>query len=111
VVRADHPDDSLLVQGVVAADQDQALFCVASVASSPVAVPLPVRLPGLDPARQYRVARTGPAPHDAGPGLRTGPHWLDDGPVTLPGSVLRATGLSLPTLAPESAVLLRATAV
>jgi alpha-galactosidase len=111
VVRGDHPDDSLLVQGVVAADQDQALFCVASVASSPVAVPLPVRLPGLDPARQYRVARTGPAPHDPGPGLRTGPHWLDDGPVTLPGSVLRATGLSLPTLAPESAVLLRATAV
>jgi hypothetical protein len=56
-VRVDDTDDgSRLVHGVVAPDRNEALFSLATISSARVAVPPPVRLPGLDPDRSYRVA-------------------------------------------------------
>ena len=110
VVRGDHPDDSLWVHGVVSADRDRALYGLVAVATSPFAVPLPVRLPGLDPDRDYHVEVVGPPPASTPPRLSPAGSWTAEGPVRVPGSVLVAHGLALPQPAPESALVLRVTA-
>jgi alpha-galactosidase len=59
-----------------------------------------MRLPGLDPARRYRVDVLEPA----GPPMTIGraPAWS---PRELPGRVLEQVGLRPPVLAPEQAWL------
>ncbi len=109
VVRGDHPDPSLWVHGVVAQDRTRALFAAVQVAASATTVPLPVRLPGLDPAASYRVEVVAGA--DTTPRLHEGTSWTaDPDGLTLGGVVLGSSGVSLPTLPPESALLLRITA-
>jgi alpha-galactosidase len=110
VVHADHPDPAAALHGVVAADRSEALYAYVQLATSPLAVPAPVRLPGLDPARRYLVE---PA-HPAGPpraSHRVPPPWYAAGGVVLPGVALAAAGLAMPALDPEQALLLRASAV
>ncbi|MEU4424057.1 alpha-galactosidase [Actinoplanes sp. NPDC024001] len=98
VVRAgDH------LHGVVAQDRTQAVFALVTVGSPTVALPPPVRFPGLDPDRLYTVRPIGTPPRvvqDAPPA------WLAAGSVTLPGRVLAEVGLPVPLLAPEQALLL-----
>ncbi len=55
VVRSDHPDDALLVSGVVAADRADAVFTVVAPVTGRGVTPGTVPLPGLDPERRYRV--------------------------------------------------------
>jgi alpha-galactosidase len=107
VVRGDHPDPGLVVNGVVSADRSAAWFVLAQVASSQTSSPVPVQLPGLEPAARYVVTRVGPL--DAGIALANlGGSWLDDERgLRLPGSLLAGAGLQLPVLPPESAVVLR----
>ncbi|MFF3254341.1 alpha-galactosidase [Actinacidiphila glaucinigra] len=107
-VRADLPGDATLLHGVVAHDGTAALYCWARVATSPEGQPGRVPLPGLDPARRYRVrVRTDvglPSFHH-----RSGPAWLTeaiDDRLTLPGALLTAAGLPMPQLNPEQALLI-----
>ncbi|HEX3004654.1 MAG TPA: alpha-galactosidase [Angustibacter sp.] len=104
VVRADLPDDGALLHGVVARDGSEAVLAYVRLATSPDAHPGLVRLPGLDPLRQYDVTVVReigePATVEA-----AGPGWWADG-VSLPGAVLGAVGLTMPVLAPASALLL-----
>jgi alpha-galactosidase len=66
------------------------------------------RLPGLDPARAYRVEPLelagGPATLQA-----VAPAWLAAGGASLEGRVLGEVGLPLPVLRPEQALLLHLT--
>lgn len=108
VVHADHPDPALLVHGVVAPDRSEALMACVSVATSAAEVPVPARLPGLDPAAAYRLRRldTGGevfVVQAAPPGWWPGPDTSD---VVLPGSFLTEVGLPLPVLGPEQALVL-----
>jgi alpha-galactosidase len=105
VVRGDHPDPGLLVTGVVAEDRSEAVFVIATVSSLRTQSPGAVRLPGLDPARRYQVARAA-ASADV-PVLNLTESWLAGDPLVLPGSVLSGVGVRLPVLAPESALVLR----
>ncbi|MEV6242252.1 alpha-galactosidase [Lentzea sp. NPDC051838] len=103
VVRSDHPDPAAWVHGIVAADQSEALFCYAQIATSVQSKPRRVRLPGLDPSRTYTLSFEAPA------GLpkiiqRQVDSWDS---VTLPGSALSSVGIQLPVLEPEQALLLR----
>ena len=94
------------MHGVVSRRRDRALFAAVQMTTSASAVPLPVRLPGLDPARSYRVeVVAGPDTH---PLLHAPPTWTSepDG-LLLTGAALAGAGFGLPTLPPESAVLLR----
>jgi alpha-galactosidase len=102
VVRADHPDPSAFVHGVVG--RDEALFAFVQLTSSAFERPGPVRLPGLDADRAYRVAAV---PLAGGPATaqRTPPPWLAGG-VTLGGRALASAGIELPVLAPEQALVL-----
>jgi alpha-galactosidase len=93
---------------VVARDRGAAVYCWARVATSPEAHAGRVALPGLAPDRDYRVR------------LRTEigrPHWHQSaGPawaaqasedwVPLPGAVLALSGLPMPTLNPQQAMLI-----
>ena len=60
VVRGDHADTTLAVNGLVAPDRREAWYVVAQVASSETTSPTPVVLPGLDAALRYTVASVGP---------------------------------------------------
>lgn len=108
VVRADLPDDQVLLHGVVAQDGSRALYCWARLGTSPDAQSGRVRLPGLAAGGTYGIrVRTElgtPSLHQIG-----GPRWLDEalgGWVRVPGAVPAAAGLPMPTLDPEQALLL-----
>ncbi len=106
VVRADERDPTLLVYGAVASDAASALFFLASIGRSEVSPRGRFLLPGLDPARRYRVepVRIGtPEPGFAAPA------WWDG--VELTGRALAASGLHAPLMLPESIAILRVTAV
>ncbi len=109
LVRGDHPDPGLVVSGAVADDAAEAWYVVATVDTLVTQSPTAVQLPGLDPARTYRVTGENP------PGERQvadlGESWLDGDGLEVPGSVLGSAGVRLPVTAPESAYVLRAVAV
>jgi alpha-galactosidase len=109
VVRSPQHDPSFAVHGVVAPDRSDALFAVVQLTSPETSVPGVVRLPGLDPARRYRVRAQAPGDRPAGRGIHP-PPWLAEG-VTLPGAVLEHTGVRAPALFPEQLLLLRVEAV
>ena len=60
LVRGDQPDPALVVSGAVAADAGEAWYVVATVDTLVTQSPAAVLLPGLDPARTYRVTRENP---------------------------------------------------
>ena len=109
-VRTDEANDDRYVHGLVAADGSEALIALVTLASSAVAVPPPLRFPGLDADRVYRLEplTLGGAPHaiqDAPPA------WLFEGGITITGRLLADLGVPVPLLGPELALLLRAVAV
>jgi alpha-galactosidase len=109
LVRADHPDPAVWVNGVVARDGTSALFSVATMAATVTPSVGVVRFPGLDPDVTYRlhaIAPDGSAP--AEPRRRVGPGLPD---IVLPGRVLGQAGVQLPPVRPESVLLFAAEAV
>jgi len=124
VVRADLGDsagsgsayqdtDAMLLHGVVSRDRTSALFCWARVATSPEAESGRIPIPGLSPDRDYRVRiRTElgiPSWYD-----HTPPAWVGEamaGWIVVPGTILTAAGLPMPTLNPEQAMLIELQAV
>ncbi len=109
IVRGDHPDPSAYVHGVVAAGGGEAVFAYVQLRSSATTVPLQVRLPGLDPARAYRVERM-QLPGDGPQPGKLAPNWWDDG-IVIGGATLSTVGLAFAVHHPESATLLHLTAV
>ncbi len=103
-VRADDPGEGALLHGVVG--EDEAVYAYVRLTTTVDVVPPRLRLPGLDPARRYRVqARLS--------GLSSGRSqtpWLAKG-VELPGAALTRIGVAPPLLHPDQAVVLHAVAV
>jgi alpha-galactosidase len=112
VVHADASDPALELHGVVAMDGASAVFAQVALAAPRTALPAPIRFPGLDRDRRYRVRPllVGPAPHT----MQTiPPAWLADGAadLVLSGAVLADVGLPAPLLTPEQAALFTVDAV
>jgi alpha-galactosidase len=106
VVRFD-TEPAFVAHGVYAADRSEGIVSFARLTTSASLTSPPLRLPGLDAARTYRVA---PLPL---PGVRLGlgrsvPAWWTDG-LEVTGRQLGAVGLQLPVLHPETAVLVELT--
>lgn len=95
--------------GVVAADKKSAVYTLVQAAASPQRINPPLRFLGLDPARDYRVKLLAPLPQLPGNrSLDDLPHWAGltgDGAV-LNGAALGLAGLILPSLWPETALIL-----
>jgi alpha-galactosidase len=90
--------------GVYSPDRSQALVAHVQLRTGTSLAPAPLRLPGLDPLRRYRVEmltlpRAGRVP------ARHQPAWLTEG-IELTGRQLAVHGLQMPVLNPESAALL-----
>ncbi len=107
MVRADVPDPSLMLHGVVAGDGTRALFALSAVATSYSEQPGRVALPGLSPDTLYRVSLCYPGPDAAGATFvqAAGPAWLADG-AQATGRFLAEAGLPMPVLNPEHAIVL-----
>jgi alpha-galactosidase len=110
VVRADPSDPAVELHGVVSPDRTVAVFAAVALAAPRSAVPAPLRFPGLDPARMYRVRplSVGSAPHSI---QDAAPPWLLNSEATFSGAVLDRVGLAAALLAPEQAALYSVTAV
>ena len=100
-----HPVESCQGHGVVAEDRSEALFSIVQLRSSRLRFSPPIRLPGLDPRMDYRLALPGPLPPHIAfdtPGLKA----LEQGQLVVPGAVLANVGLQTPILPPETVLLL-----
>ncbi|MEV6304212.1 alpha-galactosidase [Actinoplanes sp. NPDC051861] len=106
VVRADHPDPSLWVHGVVATDRSEAVYALVSMATPVCSPPGPVRLPGLDPDATYHLAPLPPGDRPEAPVKHPLPWWADGADLT--GRALAVAGVQAPVLFPERLVLVHA---
>ncbi|HTF10699.1 MAG TPA: alpha-galactosidase, partial [Asanoa sp.] len=108
VVNADVADDATALYGTVAQDGSRALFTWIRFQTSAAGQSGRVRFPGLDRASRYRVTvreELGAASRHQG----QDPQWVaraTRGPVELSGAVLAGTGVPLPTLNPQQAMLI-----
>jgi alpha-galactosidase len=102
LVRADHHDPSAYVHGLVG--EDEALFAFVQLTTSAFETPGAVRLPGVRGTVHVSALNRPDTAHNAPP------PWLDDG-ITLTGEQLATTGLQMPVLQPEQALLLGLRAV
>jgi alpha-galactosidase len=98
LVRADHPDPSAYVHGVVG--ETEAIFAFVQLTTSALETPGPVRLPGLTGPVTVTALNTPSTAHLAPP------PWMAEG-LTTTGEALERIGLQMPVLHPEQALLLR----
>ena len=93
-----------LSYGVYATDRSEALIAVAQLRTDISLTPPMLRLPGLDPDQTYRVTSV-ELPQQSRARGRRQPDWVTAG-ISLTGRQLAAHGLQLPSMNPESGVLL-----
>ncbi|WP_449371866.1 alpha-galactosidase [Arthrobacter psychrolactophilus] len=103
VVRVDHPTPEISAHGIIAADRTQAIFEFTVLSRPACWPPVPVRIKGLDPERNYRIRQLGPTP-PLGTNNNS-PAWMNDGGILLSGAMLAAAGLAMPPLQPEHSVV------
>lgn len=106
-VRVDEVPEGFQAHGVVAEDGSEAIFAIALLERPPTWPPGPLRLPGLDPDTAYRVSPLVPVPSMPRHG---DPEWVA-GEHVLTGRALAVSGIGVPALSPDDAVLVRLTAV
>ncbi len=103
VQRGEHPDVGALVHGVVSHDRSHAVFAYVQMQPTQSTTTAPMRLVGLDPAAQYGVSVI----DDLGLPTemsRRSPAWYP-GPIDLSGAQLMQTGLQLPVIHSEQAIM------
>ena len=102
MVRADTPDDSAWVYGVVAPDASAALMNYVQLAEPPTDQPVALRVPGLDPGRRYRLADVTPVPPRPGPG-----QWPEAqiSAIEVSGAALTELGLAIAPRTPLTPTL------
>jgi alpha-galactosidase len=102
-IRLDTADDTAWMHGVVAADQSAALMCYVQLDVPKNDEPLAMRIPGLDPARRYRVTEVTPGQrllHRAGVADDQAPA------VEVTGAALAEIGLAIPAQRPLAAAII-----
>ncbi|MDI1465697.1 alpha-galactosidase [Catellatospora sp. KI3] len=99
-VRADHPDPSAHLYGIVSTGGEHAVFAYAQLTASAYEGTTRLRLPGLDPLARYRVGLV--------PELPVPRIWAQDWSpqVTLTGAALAGHGLAAPLLRPADGFVL-----
>ena len=102
MIRLDTVDDTAWMHGVVAADQSAALMCYVQLDTARTDQAAAMRIPGLDPARRYRVTEVTP-----GERLLTRAGLADDQMpgVEVSGAALAEIGLAIPAQRPLTAAI------
>lgn len=100
--RLDTGSDAYWIHGVVSADRSEAVLGYVQLDEA-VPEPVPFRVPGLDPDRQYLATELAPAERAVHPGLPDY-RWAGDG-LQLSGAVLAGVGLPAPQRWPASVLL------
>ncbi len=107
-VDVDGVDPGIDVRGMVAHDSSSAVFTITQVETT-VAYPAGrVRLPGLDPARSYRLRILSPSAEAGSPG-QSPLEWAQH-PIVLTGRQLAATGIRPPVQHPQQSTVVELTA-
>lgn len=112
-VRLDHPGKSTLINAVIDEHQQQAVILISQLALPEYALSGNMMIPGLDPDTLYRVDVLDMPENLNKPRSNTMKHypvWLKT-PLVLSGDWLEKAGLALPALNPETAILVKLTAV
>jgi alpha-galactosidase len=104
VYRADHPDPTMSIHGVVSADGDEAVVSITRVGSGVSHHSAPVVVRGLQPDRRFEVRVDNPVAGGALGKARQQPAWLESCLVAT-GRQLSVTGFHAPQLDPETTVV------
>jgi alpha-galactosidase len=104
VIRADMPDETAWGHGVVAADRSAALLSYVQLDEPRHNRPAALRVPGLDPARRYRVTNVTPGGDPAGPPRGRAAAGIGD--VQMSGAALADLGLAVAAQRPLTAVVI-----
>jgi alpha-galactosidase len=103
VVRADMPDDTAWVHGVVAADRSAALMSYVQLGQPRQERPAALRVPGLDPARRYCITDLTPGGDRPGRPRRRAPAGLAEEEMS--GAALADIGLAIAAQPPLTAIV------
>ena len=103
VIRLDTPDDTAWMHGVVAADQSAALMSYVQLDEPRSDQPAALRVPGLDPARRYRVTDVTPGGR---PPRRAGLAGERIPAAGVSGAALAGIGLAIPVQRPLTAAVI-----
>ncbi|WP_345801397.1 alpha-galactosidase [Microbacterium sp. AZCO] len=108
-VDVDGTDPGIDVRGIVAEDAAAAFFTITQVETTVAYPPGRIRMPGLDPARRYRVQVLSPGQpyEDAG---QSALEWATQG-VVLTGRELATIGLRPPVQLPQRSTVVELTAL
>jgi alpha-galactosidase len=106
VVHVDGTEPGIDVRGMVAADAASAVFTIVQTATSAAYPPGRIRMPGLDPARIYRLRVLMRDGADAGQSPLA---WAEAAPV-LTGRELAEAGVRAPVQRPQQALVVELTA-
>ena len=118
VVHGDGADPAVRLDGMVMPSRDAAIYRFTQLTTGQTYPAAPVRLPGLDPTRVYRVSPLDPCldlldpanPAGVANGQSALGWWTPDG-VLMTGEALERYGLRPPSLHPAQAVLFKVVAV
>lgn len=105
-VHGDTPDPAVRLDGMVKPERDAAIYRFTQLTTSQTYPAAPVRLPGLDPDKNYRVKPLPPSMDVSwiGNGQSLLGWWNEEGAV-ISGATLANYGLRPPSLHPAQAVL------
>lgn len=109
VLRCDHPDPTVNVHGVMAADRSEVLLAITRLASGPSHHTAEIRIPNLAADADYVVRVVEGIGQRVG-GARRQPDWVT-GKLVATGQQLGAIGFRAPQLDPESTLLVHLTSV
>lgn len=107
VTRIDHHDPALRINGVIANDQQSAVFLFSQLAMPTYSISGNARIDGFIADKQYKLTILDqPASMRTGGLMKKLPPWMLEGTV-LTGEWLSKVGFALPVMDPESALLIR----
>ena len=113
-VHSDSNDPSVRVDGMVMPNKDAAIYRFTQLTTGKTYPVAPIRLPGLDPERTYRVSPLDPSLDLETPGITNAQSplgWWNPEGVLMTGEALQRYGIRPPSLHPAQACLFKAVAV
>ena len=108
LVRFDYPDQTAMATGVIARDKNEAVITFAQVQTRTYTLSSPLRIPGLELKTSYRVSMV--SSEQLNHTMKQPMPW-DCSELVLTGQILEQTGIQMPVLWGETALVLHIEAI